>query len=655
MKSFSAVYPPFKVVRRKDLVIVENKFVKWTHDLSRGGELAAAIVKNGSNSNILALPQSTGAGPWVRGGWRQYAMYETIFDQAADFKYETLAGGVIKIDFSSGLKNESGEVLSGIKVFHVVEYHPSGAAEHKVTLDLARDMDLGHIRIGTLSITDRVNNLAIRPCSISGWAAELQNPCYWIKLEHSKSRSDLPAYRSRFLPLSVLLMRSGVEGIEMALGDDLGAWDSIGTNAPGFQQGAVYEVPRKQLYEAVFAPLDSPRAGNIVRAGKYVFTYRLTLPYVKKNIVPLECASTFLKNNAVFAERWPKKEELKKAKSSGFDLLRLHNDGDKYGNGIFWRDTAYPPYPPAEMAKMDAALAAAKKLGISVVPYFSVKEYHPETAGFNRDGAVFARMVKPGEKFMENFFGTSLFGMQMCLESSWYETRRKTIEQTLDNHDFNGLYFDWCMGLECINPAHNHGRRHWDNDRLLNLMEWSRSKAGKSGRLYLHMTNVPSLAIENIGDMILTEESEYREIFPEMFTPHVHFMNIAPRSICVMLFGDDLTDKNIRRLAMAALLHHATLCTTDNGAAEFYAENRSVFDSFTAYEQHYAPGEGVTETFSREVGMSLYVKGEQGLAVLANFSDSIQKIDWRIRLNGKQITGSSEIPPCDFLLCKVKL
>ena len=55
MKSFSAVYPPFKVVRRKDLVIVENKFVKWTHDLSRGGELAAAIVKNGSNSNILAL------------------------------------------------------------------------------------------------------------------------------------------------------------------------------------------------------------------------------------------------------------------------------------------------------------------------------------------------------------------------------------------------------------------------------------------------------------------------------------------------------------------------------------------------------------------------------------------------------------------------
>ncbi|MEG2076261.1 MAG: DUF6259 domain-containing protein, partial [Victivallaceae bacterium] len=633
----------------------ENEFVKWMHDLSRGGELSAAIVKNGSNSNLLPHPQSTSAGPWIRGGWRQYAMYETIFDQAVDFNCETLNNGVIKIAFASGLKNKDGEALAGVTVLHSVEYHPSGAADHTVTLDLDIDLDLGHIRIGTLSVTNQINNLAVRPCAATGWAAELQNPCQWIRLENSKSRSDLPAYRSRFLPLSVLLMRNGVEGIEMALGDDLGAWDSIGTDAPGFQQGAVYEVPRKQLYEAVFAPLDSPRAGNIVKAGKYVFKYRLTLPYVKKNIVPLECASTFLRNDAVFEKRWPQVAELKKAKANGFDLLRLHNDGDKYSNGIFWRDTDYPPYPSAEMAKMDAALSAAKKIGISVVPYFSVKEYHPETAGFDRDGENFARMVKPGEKFMENFFGTSLFGMQMCLESSWYETRRKTIAKTLENHDFNGLYFDWCMGLECINPAHNGGRRHWDNDRLLDLMTWSRNKAGRNGRLYLHMTNVPSLAIENMGDMILTEESEYREIFPEMFTPHVHFMNIAPRSICVMLFGDDLTDKNIRRLAMAALLHHATLCTMDNGAAEFYAENRQIFDSFTTYERHYAPGEGVTETFSREVGMSLYVKGNHGLALLANFSDSTQNVEWRIKLNGRITTGTSEIAPCDFLLCKVEL
>ena len=458
----------------------------------------------------------------------------------------------------------------------------------------------------------------------------------------------------RVFPLSVLLIKSGVEALEMSLGDDLGAWDGIGTSERGFQQGSVYEVPKQGLYEVVFSPLDSPRAGNIVENGEYVFKYRLTLPYVKKNIVPLKFASTFLKNGD-FEKRWPSFDELKKLKKSNFDLLRLHNDGDVFSNGVFWRDTGYPPYPPEEMKKMDSSLADAEKAGVSVVPYFSVKEYHPDTKDFARDAEKFARVVKSGEKFMENFFGTSLFGMQMCLESGWFETRKKTIEKPLSRHAFKGLYFDWCMGLECKNPAHNNGRRHWDNDRLLELMEWSRAKAGAEGRMYLHLTNVPSLAIENIGDMILTEESEYWEIFPEMFTPHVHFMNIAPRSICVMLFGDDLTEKNLKRLAMTALLHHATLCMTDKGVAGFYAENAKLFDTFTRYTRHYAPGEGVVETRSRELGMSLYVKDSEALGVLVNLSDEPRTANWEIHLDGIEMSGVREVPPCDFVTFEIEL
>jgi len=38
---------------------------------------------------------------------------------------------------------------------------------------------------------------------------------------------------------------------------------------------------------------------------------------------------------------------------------------------------------------------------------------------------------------------------------------------------------------------------------------------------------VPALHLENMADMVLTEENPYSEIFPEMFSPHVHFLNVA--------------------------------------------------------------------------------------------------------------------------------
>lgn len=492
MTEFISETPALQVSRKGGQVIVENDFVQWIHDSAHGGELCAASVKNGSGKNLLVRPQSTAVCPWVRGGWRQYHYYETIYAHTDGEIKISRKNDTVRLDFSSGLADEKGEILQDVKVLHSVLYRASGAAEHCVELQFAQDLDIGHVRIGTLDIRNDMNQLAVRPCAESSWAVELQNPCQWIELKHGKSRSDLPAYRSRFLPLSVMLIQTGVEGIEMSMGDDLGAWDGLGTEVPGLQQGSVCEAVKINAYEVVFSPLDSPRAGNIIPKGSHKFTYRLALPYVRKNIVPLEIASTFLRPG--FETRWPDYAWLKELKHKHVGMLRLHNDGDLYGNGIFWRDTDYPPYPAEEMKKMDQALQAAEKADIAVVPYFSVKEYHPDTAGFKKDAERFARQVIPHEKLMENFFGTSLFGMQMCLESDWYKTRRSTIEKALNHHAFKGLYYDWCMGLECINPAHNGGKRHWDNDKLLDLLEWSRKKAGDAGKLYLHLTNVPNFA-----------------------------------------------------------------------------------------------------------------------------------------------------------------
>lgn len=652
MQKFTPEYPAFHAAGKNGLVTVENEFVRWVHDLSKGGELVGAYVKNGSNKNLLNAPQYSALSPYVPGGWRQYHEYRTDAAKASAFHCSE-RDGVVTLDFRSAFTDAAGKRLAGASVRHQVTYAPCGAAEHTLTIKVTKALaDLGQIRIGTLFADNRMDRLAVRPCSLASWAVELQNPCQWIALEHGRYRSDLPAYRSRFLPLSVLLMQSGVEGIEMALGDDLGAWDFLGTDVPGLQQGSVYESLGLTSYEVVFAPLESPRTGHVLQAGTYRFTYRLTLPYVRKNIVPLALGKALLGPD--FKTHWPDRKKLDSLRRDGFSILRLHNDGDCAKNGVFWRDGAYPPYPADEMAKMDRCLADAADAGLSVVPYFSCKEYHPDAPGFEADAEKFARVVVPNEKFLVNFFGTSLFGMQMCLESGWFDRRKRSIRTPLEKHAFNGLYYDWCMGLECVNPAHNGGRRHWDNDRLLALLEWSRELAGRDGKLYLHLTNVPSLALENLGDLILTEESEYAVIRPEMFTPHVHFLNIAPRSICPMLIGKLATDENYAALALCALLHHATICSDHPAVLGVYRKYLAKFDAVSAYTRHAAPGEGHTFTDDPAVGMALYWDPSGALAVFANLSTEKRQVKWRADADGGQsASGRLTLPPLSLAFRKI--
>lgn len=648
---------PYSATRKGSLLLIENEFVRWAHDLDKGGELAEATVKNGSGKNLLAAPQSSALCTWVRGGWRTYRHYETSNCKASSFECKTLPEGDVRLFFSSPLADADGAVLEGALARHEVLYKTNGAAHHSVAFSLDRDMDLGHIRIGTLSLANDFNRLAVRPCSMASWAPEMQNPCQWIELKHSMSRTDLPAYRSRFLPLSMLFLKTGVEAIEISISDDLSKWDNVATSAAGLAQGSVCELRDPWRYEAVLAPLDSPRPGNILCKGEHSFGYRVSLPFVRERIIPLKLAGSFLKIDEPFERRWPDRDEIQRQTGAGVEIQRIHNDGDYCGNGIFWRDGAYPPYPAGEMEKMDRAVRDCLDSGAKIVPYFSCKEWHPEAldfASFGEKAEKCARQAVEGEKMMETFYGTSLFGMVMCLESEWYSIRLESIKKTLEEHPFSGVYFDWCMGLECINAGHG-PKRHWDNDRLLALVEESRRLAGDGGAIYLHMTNVPSLAAENLGDMILVEESEYFEIFPEMFTPQVHFLNVAPHSVCIMLPPKESTGGKLRALAIAALLHHATLCLgydkTSASILPFYREKEDTLKRLSRYRRHAAPGEGVTSTSApRETGVSIYWTDDEALAIVANLSDCERTVEWTADLGGgRRYSGKTTVGAVDFI------
>jgi hypothetical protein len=133
--------------------------------------------------------------------------------------------------------------------------------------------------------------------------------------------------------------------------------------------------------------------------------------------------------------------------------------------------------------------------------------------------------------------------------------------------------------------------------------------------------------IEIVSTLLLTEESVQPVINATMFTQHVNFMNTAPRSVCNML--ENRTPENNRKVAMAALLHHASVAIKDDATIGLYKENREWMEAVTQYERHHAPGEGYTSADNPNVGVSFYESRDgSSMAVLANLSTEIVTVKY---------------------------
>lgn len=636
MAQFHQIPEPYQVSRNETQITFSNRYSSWTHDLQLGGELTEAIVHHGTGKNLLAAPQRITVSTIRDGGYHPYSSLNTA---ATNVRLNDTPDGP-QLAFTGALVDSNGKTLPGVTLEHTVCYHPWGYARHCVTLHVPEKItELGQIQIGSFVASAHLDCLAIAENMLnSGSAISGATIRRWHPLHGGRSRSDVPAYLSRWLANSVTLFQRGQDGIEIAIGDDLGAWDGIGTRFPGWQQTLVSYTPLQNGYEVRLCPLDSYRNGQYLQ-GDFTFTFTVALPYVKPQIVPIRPGSGgIFKFQDGFAGRWPTIADIGRWQEAGVTLMRLHNDGNSFNNGMFWRDAAYPPYPPNEMRKMADFLDAANQAGIAIAPYFSAKEFHPEADDYAEHAAEWGRLTAPDEELLTNRCRYGVFGTQMCLESGWLEKRRETIRQVLQKHPFRGVYYDWCLGSECQNPRHGGGRRHWDRDRLLELLEWSHDTVGPDGEVYLHLTNSPCLAAENLASLVLTEESGYGEISPLMFTPHVHFMNIAPRQICDML-GSGANDNDRRRLALCAILHHASISSVHPVYLDFYRQ--PWLQHVSGFSRHSAPGEGITATGHDAIGMSVYWTHNRALALFCNCSNQTITTEWHLDLNRMGVIPSA--------------
>lgn len=624
---------PFFRKIENEWIVFENEFARWGHS-EKSGQLMTAVVKNGSGENLLTEP-------FLSRIIRREGGKEVTY--AAGNSAESVRTDAHSIAAIHRFFSDEGKELPHFRMEHHIRYGEFGEGFH--TLKLIPESTLRgitSIQPVIFGVRNTMNWLGIRSRyagSVGYWS---QNPVSWHTLHGGKSFQDMEAYLSNHLPLSFLFLQSGREAIQFETGDDLLPWEPF----PGYQEGAVLYNKEKKGYTArlsIFLARENEALSEPV-----TLSFRLTLPFVRRNIVPFRRAAPLLVCNRGFEKRWPEEKDFAGLSEAGYDLLCLHCDRDMFGRGIFWRDAVYPPFPPEEMKKMDHCIHSAHRHGIRVVPYFSVKEMHPEADGYAENVLKWAHLSTKDSPVR-----TSVFGSVMCLQSGWDLMRRKTILEPMEKHDFDGIYYDWCAGIECDNRLHA-GQVHWDNECLLHFLKWTcECFSGQRKERYLHCTFVPSLAVENIATMIITEELSFPEISPEMFSPHVHFLNIAPRQICDTLPGD-APDRTRLKLAMCALLHHASVSSRHPVYLDFYAR-QPWLNSVTRYEKHAAPGETIISSEDPEVGFSLYWNDSELLITGANLSDTGKGAECTIRLPGlPEFSREMSLDPLSVSTQKIK-
>ena len=620
---------------KKDGVEYENEFISWKTD-GKSGRLAGAYVKNASAQNLICKQVSSVLTFKEGIGTRQYQLAPTPLK-------ETFEENAVCARY--GFRDSDGKALKGVHCVHKMVFGDCGEVTFTVTLEVQKPLENVYAWTPlSFNISGDMNWLGIRdrhPYYYGYWG---QNPTKWIQLTGGKGCNGTIPHLTGSLPLSLLFLHKGCEALQIELADNLADWDQW----KDFQECAVIYSRKEKSYLVKYSPI---LAGTDITLKENVSTtFRMTLPFVRKQVVPLRRASNLLQFQRSFEEVCPTEKDFASWQKAGYSLLRWHNDSDRYGNGEFWRDAVYPPYGKTHLKRMDETIALAHSHGIKVVPYFSVKEIHPNAKGFEKNAQNWAKLGSRSRKMT-----ISKFGAVMCLKTGWAQMRKDTIAQVLAKHDFDGIYYDWCGGIECDNTAHANAP-HWDNDALLEHLRWTVDTFNKKQpERYLHTTHVISIAVENLATMVITEEVGFPEAAPDMFTPEVHFLNVAPRQICDMLPAEATSEQRLQ-IAMCALLNHATVSSTNPIYVDFYKKQKWM-DKVTKYQKHTAPGEGIVTSSDSEVGFSLYYSADGKMMLVgANLSSEEKECTCHVQLPGKApFDKSMKLKPLSMAsLCFVK-
>ena len=500
----SATTPQPYEVHRDDAagtLTLRTPYYTLEHDLKRGGALRRIVLTHGRATNLLAGPLEA----WLRDG--QGVRLSDLGDAAprVEVRHDGLRE-IVAVD--AALVDPQGRAAA-MRVKTAYTYRWGFLSIQRTFVVPTNGFSVRELSPATLLLAPGLTHYGYR----EGQTEEDGAPPFSFGSNRwgsfGNGAATKPPLQLRHLPRSMLFLDPGVEGLEWFAGSDLSQWD--------FRPGGV-RIPGRAVLERRNAPAAVsvsllPIASTttpVLVAGSCAFDFHLGFPVLSGSAQRPWLHTSFNRNRG----NWVSGEQIAQWAAQGYQTVHCHNDGDAFGDGLFWRDGSYPPYP--DMDRYDRVLTDCRKAGIRTATYFSNKELHPSTEAFQVHGVEWGRMNAKGALQHNRYRGESEFGAQMCLRSGWLAHLKFTIDRVLKNHPLDGVYYDWNVALLCCNPRHEGlaetnatARGHWDIDELLDLMEWTRERVGPRGLVIVHDTTTPMFSTENFADHVVATEWGY--------------------------------------------------------------------------------------------------------------------------------------------------
>ena len=524
--------PSVKLTRKNKSIVVATPYWQVRHNLAKGGCWDSITFTHGSGKNLLDGPVSGRLRilqPHPTGGASSTFFYEEAFEKNPAVSIEeTPAGPTVVIEGRFQLDKEppAGSDVPRelpIRFRRRTTYGDWGlvTVELEIICEQPR-RDVIEWVAANLTLRAGMTDTYVRQHPVIAPHADWVGTGVW--------RKQIESYRATYVPMHMVCFEKGVEGLEFMPASDLDAWDAFADGHAGmglYGLGPAWDDPAKTSIS--LAPYCLAYRRNAVEIdGTYRLKYYIALPFVK----PAEKVGPKY-FQAGTGSQWPSDAELERLARGGVKLVRFHDD--YFEGGPFWRDGRYPPYDAAGMAQLRRVIRTSHRLGMKIVPYISVKEFHPEAEGFKANCAAWRKEAGPLFRDLHTWTGSGEFGQLMCLESPWLEFRKKSIDIILGDLPWDGLYFDWCTPHPCRHPAHVGGHIHSDQDAFLDFMFWCRKRVGPNGLIFTHLSGLPQIVIENLSDIELIYEDLFgstRPQNPEAFPPQCRFMPITPRLLC---------------------------------------------------------------------------------------------------------------------------
>nr|MBA3710682.1 hypothetical protein [Planctomycetota bacterium] len=512
-------------------VRVHSPFWTIEHDPAHGGAWTSLVFTHGSGSNLLRAPVSSAikfafADPESDGA---FTIYHERNEHAAVLSVGTSEAGHPQVVAEGSYRDEAGATCA-VRFRRTTEYRPHGLVH--ATLDVIGDPgrdDVVEVCAFDLALRPGLSDSFVRPHP-SQIGGDLLG---WGKWQDLRTTSGT-AFQSPCAPLYVLCMERGVEGIEVSMPSELHAWDrglkpDLGLGLYHLAHGPDGTALQLSPYCMAY------RRRPVSVRGTTSFPLRIALPAIKPRE---QLFSTMF--HAGIGSRWISDAQLGEWASAGVRLIRFHNDYRE--NGPFWHDGVYPPYDADGMRELRRIIDTCHRLGMRIVPYVSLKEFHPEAPGYAENHRAWMHMVAPSVDVIHTFMGSGEYGGVMCMRSSWKEFRQRAIDIMLNDLPWDGLYFDWTTPHPCKHPDHAVGEWHSDNDEFHEFLLWCRTRIGRDGYLFLHLSGTPSLVAENLCDLASVNEDAYGPNMayrPGEHRPQCDFIPIVPHQLIANVGVED--------------------------------------------------------------------------------------------------------------------